>query len=124
MCIYINIYARPSPPRSIWEAFSPPDFSKILGILVLEVALLHINSFQNPIENQTEILETWNPGILVLEVALVYIYIYIPLEIRFRIKEKPRNPGILVLKVALLYTNCCKALLEKKATSNLGIPEF
>ena len=74
MYIYIYIYMlAPPPPRSIWEAFSPPDFSN-LGVLVLEVALLHINSFQNPIENQTEILETWNPGILVLEVVLVYIY--------------------------------------------------
>ena len=95
----------------------------ILKILVLEVALLHINSFQNPIENQTEILETWNPGILVLEVALVYIYIFL-LKSAYGFTEKSRNPGILVLKVALLYTNCCKASLEKKATSNLGIPEF
>ena len=67
------IYMLAPPPRSIWEAFSLQT-SQILGILVLEVALLHINSFKNPIENQTEILETWNPGILVLDVVLVYIH--------------------------------------------------
>ena len=39
---------------------------------------------------------------------------YIPLEIRLRIKEKSRNPGILVLKV-LLYTNCCKTLIGKES---------
>ena len=38
--IYICIC---SPPRSIWEDVSSPEFSN--RILVLEVALLHVNSF-------------------------------------------------------------------------------